>query len=88
MLQLIYNIKGEINEEEDIPEIIKEKLKLYKNNEEEKNKAKKPKEKKVYPLDFIMQLKEKKIANEELLLSKDVLEHFEKFKKENVEIKN
>ena len=38
MLQLIYNVKGEINEEEDIPEIIKEKLKLYKNNEEEKNK--------------------------------------------------
>ena len=58
-----------------------------KSSKKAKNKAKKPKEKKVYPLDFIMQLKEKKIANEELLLSKDVLEHFEKFKKENVEIK-
>ena len=58
-----------------------------KSSKKAKNKAKKPKEKKVYPLDFIMKLKEKKIANEELLLSKDVLEHFEKFKKENVEIK-
>jgi len=34
-----------------------------------------------------LQLKEQKISNEELLLSKDVLDHFEKLKKENVQIK-
>ena len=50
-------------------------------------KAKEPKQKKEYSLEFIMQLKDQKIANEELLLSKDVLEHFEKLKKENIEIK-
>ena len=50
-------------------------------------KAKEPKQKKEYSLEFIMQLKEQKIANEELLLSKEVLEHFEKLKKESAQIK-
>ena len=50
-------------------------------------KAKEPKQKKEYSLEFIMQLKEQKIANEELLLSKEVLDHFEKLKKESVQIK-
>ena len=55
-----------------------------------KNKGKKSKElkqKKEYPIDFILKLKEQKIFNEELLLSKEVKAHFEKFTKENVEIK-
>jgi len=52
-----------------------------------KDKEKEPKQKKVYTLEFIMKLKEEKIANEELLLSKDVKEHFQKLKQDNVEIK-
>ena len=52
-----------------------------------KTKEKDPKQKITYTIEFIMKLKDEKAANEELLLSKDVKNHFEKFKKENVEIK-
>ena len=50
-------------------------------------KLKEQKHKKEYTLEFIMKLKDEKIANEELLLSKEVISHFDKFKKEKVEIK-
>ena len=50
-------------------------------------KSKEQKHKKEYTLEFIMKLKDEKIANEELLLSKEVISHFDKFKKEKVEIK-
>ena len=51
-----------------------------------KTKEKDPKQKITYQLEFIMQLKDQKAANEELQLSKEVKNHFEKFKKD-VEIK-
>jgi len=46
-----------------------------------KTKEKDPKQKITFQIDFIMQLKDQKAANEELLLSKEVKNHFEKFKK-------
>jgi hypothetical protein len=49
-------------------------------------KSKEAKKKKEYSIEFIMKLKDTKIANEELLLSKEVKEHFEKIKKD-VELK-
>ena len=70
---------------------------LLDSNEDDKKEAKKAKikskkskeqkHKKEYTLEFIMKLKDEKIANEELLLSKEVISHFDKFKKEKVEIK-
>ena len=93
--------KEKKEENKDVPEK-KSKLKEYlESNDDEKKETKKgktktkktkdkekePKQKKVYTLEFIMQLKEQKIANEELLLSKEVKEHFQKLKQDNVEIK-
>ena len=93
--------KEKKEENKDIPEK-KSKLKeLLESKDEEKKETKKgknktkkakekekePKQKKVYTLEFIMQLKEQKIANEELLLSKEVKEHFKNLKQDNVEIK-
>ena len=52
-----------------------------------KTKEKEPKQKIEYSIEFIMQLKKQKMANEELLLSKEVKAHLDKFTKENVEVK-
>ena len=93
--------KKEENKEEkkDEKEVPPKKSKLTelleaKNDENEtkkkKPKTKKPKEKKQkreYTLDFIMNLKDTKFAQEDLLLSKEVKSHFEKFNKEDLEIK-
>ena len=73
-------------------ELLESKDDEKKETKKTKNKTKKTKEKEhkqkiEYSIEFIMQLKDQKIANEELLLSKEVKEHFDKFKKENVEIK-
>ena len=85
--------KEETKEEPEKKSKLKELLESKDEDKKEKkakNKGKKSKElkqKKEYPIDFILKLKEQKIFNEELLLSKEVKAHFEKFTKENVEIK-
>ena len=83
--------KAEKAEKVEVPEK-KSKLKeLLESKDDEKKETKKtkkpkktkePKQKKEYSLEFIMKLKDQKNANEELLLSKEVKEHFEKLKKD------
>ena len=88
--------KKEKNEDnKEAPKKVSGLKELLESNDDKKEtkkskKVKKPKEKKPkkeYALDFIMQLKDSKFANEDLLLSKEVLSHFEHFKKDNFEVK-
>ena len=84
-------------EKKEVPQKKSKLAELLDSNEDGKKEAKKAKikskklkeqkHKKEYTLEFIMKLKDEKIANEELLLSKEVISHFDKFKKEKVEIK-
>ena len=85
--------KEEAKEEPETKSKLKELLESKDDDKKEKKaknkgkKAKEPKQKREYSIDFILKLKDQKVSNEELLLSKEAKAHLEKFAKENVESK-